>query len=210
MSQNRLPPPPAPPCLDSGYSSSQKGGTLIARDVTDLPAHLERLRDPDGYRPSACGNCGHDTLHVHDYRERLLAAEPGPAPVITVIRYLCPDCGATWRILPVFVARHLWRSWRVVQAHTLDSTPAASWPKVPGRTRRRWAARLRMAAARLAQVLSASGQALLKALVERLGPQATREQLVRQYASMMGVAADRQLAELAARVHGLAAGVRVM
>ncbi|MBE9509181.1 MAG: transposase family protein [Chloroflexi bacterium] len=211
MSQNGLPPPPAPPCLDKGYPSSQKGGTLIAQDVTDLSMHLKRLHDPDGYRPSKCNNCGHDVLHVHDYRERVLAAEPeaGP-PVITVIRYLCPACKATWRILPAFVARHLWRSWRVVQAHALDEARPSSWPSVPERTRRRWVARLRAAAARLVQALCTSGESLLKTLAARLGPQATREQLVRQYASTTEVAPSLYLAKLAARIHGLAPGVRVM
>ena len=209
MSQNRLPPPPSPPCLDKGYPSSQKGGTLIAKDVTALSMHLDRLRDPDGYRPSACKSCGHDVLHVHDYRQRVLAAEP-EQPVITVIRYLCPACKATWRILPAFLARHLWRSWRVVQAHAVDEAPPSSWPSVPQRTRRRWVARLRAAAAKLVQVLSDSGDSLLKGLAESLGPQVTREQLVVQYASTMDVAPGLGLAELAVRVHGLALGVRVM
>lgn len=211
MSQKKLPPPPAPSCLDEGYPSSQKGGTLIAQDVVDLSMHMERLRQLDGYRPSECLNCGHDVLHIHDYRWRVLAAEPGAeSPVIKVIRYLCPACQATWRVLPAFVARHLWRSWRVVEANTLEEAPACSWPSVPKRTQRRWAARLRTAASRLVEVLSASGQVLLEALVGRLGPQANREELVRQYASTMGTVSGLLLAELAAHVHRLAGGVRIM
>jgi hypothetical protein len=182
---------------------------LIVPDVVDFSMHRKRLCDPDGYRPSECRNCGHGVLHVHDYRERVLAADP-ESPVITIIRYLCPFCQATWRILPAFVARHLWRSWRVVEAHTLAEAPPSSWPSVPGRTRRRWVARLRAAAAKLVQIFSASGQALLPMLAVRLGPQASREQLVRQYASTRDAAPGRLLAELAAHIHVLAAGVRVM
>lgn len=209
MSQQRLPPPPALYCLDRGYSSSQKGGTLIAEEVIDLAMHLERLASVDGYRPSECLNCGHKVLHGHDYRERKLVAEPGSeCPVIRVIRYICLACEATWRVLPGFVARSLWRSWRVVAANTVDERPPRLWPLVPKTTRLRWNARLHMAATRLVQILSACGDVAIETLAKRLGPLATREDLVREYGSIVGGA--KALATLAARVHRLAAGVRVM
>jgi hypothetical protein len=44
------PPPPAR-CLERPYSSSQKGGTLIAEGVIDFESHKRHIADPDGYRP---------------------------------------------------------------------------------------------------------------------------------------------------------------
>jgi len=209
MSKHLLPPPPAPPCLERHYPSSQKGGTLISEDVRDLETHLKRICDPEGYRPPECKNCNHCTLHVHDYRTRVLAAEPD-LPAITVIRYLCPLCKATWRILPVFVARHLWRSWKVVEANALDDRPPPSWPKVPERTRRRWRARLLAAARQVVDVLASSGIALMKDLARRLGLEGTREQLVQAYATLKSLASGLRLAELASLVHHLAPGARLM
>ncbi len=69
MSQDRLPPPGQEVCLVRLRPSSQKGGTIIAEDVTDRATHDRRICDPDGYRPAFCPNCGERTLHVHDYRE---------------------------------------------------------------------------------------------------------------------------------------------
>ena len=60
--------------------SSQKGGTIIAEDVTDRATHDRRIRDPDGYRPAFCPNCGERTLHVHD-RQLLRRALAGQQPV---------------------------------------------------------------------------------------------------------------------------------
>ena len=93
MSQDRLPPPDPEACLVRLRSSTQKGGTIIAEDVTDLAAHGHRICDPDGYRPAFCPNCWERTLHVHDYRERKLLAEPGE-PVARVVRHACVGCEA--------------------------------------------------------------------------------------------------------------------
>jgi hypothetical protein len=46
MSQNRLPPPESEACLFQLRSSTQKGGTLIAEDVTDHATHERRICDP--------------------------------------------------------------------------------------------------------------------------------------------------------------------
>src|SRR5207253_2889976 len=70
MSQNQLPPPESEACLFRLRSSTQKGGTLIAEDVTEHAKHERRICDPDGYRPPFCPRCGKGPLHVHDYRER--------------------------------------------------------------------------------------------------------------------------------------------
>src|SRR3990172_8440174 len=114
MSQRRLPPPDPPACLVRLRPSSQKGGTLIAEAVTERAEHERRGCGPDGYRAPVWANCNGTVLHVHDYRERQLRAEPG-RPVATVVRHLCVACEAVWQTLPAFIARHLWRSWAVVE-----------------------------------------------------------------------------------------------
>lgn len=202
MSQDRLPPPQPPRYLECRYGSSQKGGTLIAEDVSDLEAHERRLCDPDGYRPARCPRCGHDVLHVHDYRLRVLRSDP-EQPLTRVVRHRCvgAGCGAQWLVLPLLLARHLWRRWEVVEASTLGRRPA-NWPPVPERTRRRWRARLRTAARVLIQVLAASGSAVLSRVAERVGLGAPR----RAVALALGV----PLSGAAALVHRLAPGLRLM
>src|SRR6266542_269234 len=159
MSHDRLPTPAGEACLVRQRASSQKGGTIIAEDVTDRALHERRICDPDAYRPTFCPRCGDRTLHVHDYRERILRAEPGE-PVARVVRHACVGCTAIWQIVPAFIARHLWRTWRVVE-HTLtvaEPSPAhretPRWPTVPERTRRRGQARWRRPAHVVAQVLA--------------------------------------------------------
>lgn len=211
MSQNRLPPPEPADCLVHRYPSSQKGGTLIAEDVTDRETHEKRLCDPDGYRPERCPRCTHDVLHVHEYRERVLRAEPGK-PVVTVVVHRCAaePCRATWRILPQFIARYLWRSWPVVETATLGRPRWADTPPVPKRTTRRWQARLRSPARLLVKVLVTSGSAALARLAQQIGRGGTRRALVMAYAAAMSTGARRRLAEPAALIHRLCPGVRLM
>jgi len=197
------PPPLPPPCLVRPYPSSQKGGTLIAEGVTDLAAHLERIGNPDAYRPLACPTCGHTGLHVHDYRERTLRAEAG-VPVARVVRYRCTheQCRARWLILPAIIARWLWRTWTVVERGTGMGPPAGRGPAVPRRTVRRWSARLQSAARPVVQALAMSGAAALVAVAQRLGLGATRTALVGAMALALG--------PLAALVHRLIPGLRLM
>jgi len=201
-------PPQPPKYLDRPYPSSQKGGTLIAEDVTDLETHQRRLSDPDGYRPSCCPRCGHGKLHVHDYRSRELLGEPrtrkkGETPSLTVVRHRCanPECQAHWRTVPALLARHLRRRWEVVEAATVGSRPQG-WPPVPKRTRRRWLARLRMGAGVLSQVLAASGSAALEAIAKRVGLAGTRLDVV--------VALGGSLSAVAELLHRLTPGLRLM
>lgn len=201
MDQSPSPPPP-PRHLEQPYPSSQKGGTLIVAEVTDLETHARRLCTPDGYRPAQCPRCGHRVLHVHDYRERVLRADPAGA-VITVVRYRCAAvaCGARWLLLPLLLARRLWRRWTVVTAATEGWRPSA-WPKVPARTVRHWRARLGLAGRRLTQVLAASGAPDLAAVATRLGLTPSRRQLVQALALPLGA--------VAALLHQLAPGLRLM
>jgi hypothetical protein len=212
MSQDRLPPPELEACLVRLRPSSQKGGTIIAEDVTDLDTHESRLSDPDGYRPSFCPRCGGTALHVHDYRERVLRAEPG-RPVASVVRHACVGCEAIWQTLPVFIARHLWRSWRVVEHTLTGATPAEQetrrWPPVPQRTQRRWRARWRRPARFLAQVLASCGEAW-STLASMLGSAATCADLVASYAGRVVAAAGHVLEAVAALIYRLQPKVRLM
>ncbi len=217
MSHDRLPPPNHEACLIRLRPSSQKGGTIIAEDVTDRAMHDRRICDPDGYRPAFCPNCGETTLHVHDYRERILRAEPGE-PVARVVRHACVGCAAIWQILPAFIARHLWRTWRVVE-HTLTGAgppPAPPtretrrWPPVPERTQRRWQARWRRPAQGVAQVLAACGEATWAALAAGLAPAARCAELVARYAAATATPAGQRLASVAALVDRLQPRVRLM
>jgi hypothetical protein len=215
MSLERLPPPEPEACLVRLRPSSQKGGTIVAEDVSDLATHERRLCDPDGYRPKCCPRCLQTILHVHDYRSRVLRAEPG-RPVARIVRHECIGCTAIWRILPAFIARHLWRSWRVVE-HTLKAdTPlpveaeTRRWPPVPERTRRRWYARWLRPARYLAQVLAACAEATWARLAGALALEATCADLVTACAREGLTVAGHLLAGVAALVYRLRPKVRLM
>src|SRR5262249_57182772 len=124
--------------------SRYKGGTLIAEDVRDFATHGRRIVDPDGYRPAACPRCGGQVLHVHDYPRRKPCGEPGLPPEIPIVRHICADpaCAATWRILPAFLARHLWRAWPTVERTVSEAPPPLGPAPIPERTERRWRSRL--------------------------------------------------------------------
>ncbi len=206
MTENRSLPPAAEACLIRPYPSSQKGGTLIAEDVLDLATHERRLCDPDGYRPVKCLRCG-ASVHIHALCPRLLLADPALLTEVVLFRCAARErCGAVWRILPAFLARHLWRSWRVVEEAT--ETPQRS--DVPARTRRRWAQRLASAARTLVVLLTSTASMMWSTLATAVGLDGRRLDLVRCYPSQMGPAPGQVLSELAGLVHRLAPGVRLL
>jgi hypothetical protein len=209
VSDHRSPPPAAAPCLDRPRPSSQKGGTLIAENVADLGTHRRLICDPDGYRPSECQNCYHPVLHMHERRYRLLLGDPEVTRVDIAI-YRCANCDGVWRILPRFVARHLWRSWRVVEAATSEAGTPPSQPKVPERTLLRWHERLRSKASLLVQLLATSGNPCLEAVVHALGIDAVRGALVASYTASFSLRPGAQLASLSALIHRLGPGIRLM
>jgi hypothetical protein len=195
-------------------SSSQKGGTIIAEDVTDLATHDRLVCNPDGYRPPFCPTCGSSRLHVHDYRERVLRAEPGD-PVTRVVRHECVVCEAVWQVLPAFIARHLWRSWRVVDHVLTGSVPATQeetrrWPAVPERTCRRWRSRWLRPARYLVQVLASCGDAAWSALAGELAAEARCADLVAAYAGAQATPAGQRLAVVAALIYRLQPKVRLV
>jgi hypothetical protein len=153
-------------------------------------------------------------LHVHDYRERQLRAEPG-APVTRIVRHDCADCDAVWQTLPEFLARHLWRTWPVVEQAMMGESlsiegSTGGWPRVPERTVRRWRYRWNAAARFLAQVFATCGEALWVALAAALGLDATRGELVEKYVALQSTRAGQRLGAVAAQVDRLHRGVRLM
>jgi hypothetical protein len=212
-----LPPPDPESCLITSRVSSHKGGTLVDEDVCDLDVHVRRISDPDGYRPAACPRCGHGGLHVHCYPERRLRGEAGMPPVVRIVQYICAssDCGATWRIVPRFLARHLWRAWATVErvvelgGRAVEPAVTAAMP-IPERTQRRWRARLAASARVLIMLLAVSGPAILEGLATRLGLDATRGELVVAHAALVDLAPGERLSALATLVHRLERGLRLM
>lgn len=206
MIGNRLLSSAPPSWLDRGYPSSQKGGTLIAEWVLDLATHEECLCRPERYRPKSCGRCG-SKVHVHDLRSRQMLGDP--AVSTEVMRFRCADreaCGATWLILPAFLARRLWRSWRTVAA-AVDRSEGTE--PVPARTRRRWRARLSCFARRVLVILTTASQSI-GVLATALGLDTLRIDVLEGYRREIQPDRDRSLAELAGLVHRLCPGVRLM
>ena len=199
MNQTSPAPPPTPPCLYRPYSSSQKGGTLIAVEVRDVERHLALVRSPDGYRPLACPTCGHPVMHAHDLRTRQCQLAGAP-PVIPVARHRCAhrECGAQWQTLPGFLARHLHFNWPEVEHACDGGEPRRRRPS--RRTTRRWLGRLASSAAQLVRLAcDAGGEVATKvraAVVE------TRRELID--------ALELSFAEVAALLHRLQRGVRLM
>jgi hypothetical protein len=190
-----------------------KGGTLINEDVQNLEAHERRLCDPDGYRPGRCARCGHDVLHVHCYPERHPRGELGMPAVVRIIQYVCAavECGATWRILPMFLARHLWRAWKTVERVVMPAgMPRSAAAPIPPRTEQRWRTRMAAAARVLVVLLAASGGVALEALASRVGLDASRADLAAAHAEVTRAAPTARLAALAELVHRLERGLRLM
>jgi hypothetical protein len=139
-------------------------------------------------------------MHVQEYRERRPRGDLEAKPTVDVLRFRCSACKAVWTVLPAFLARHLWRVWTTVGV-ILGSGERRVM--VPGRTRRRWRARLASAGRRLVSVLAVAGEELARTAA-MLGHEVSRGEVV---GALGGPA---RLAEIAGLVHRLAPGVRVM
>jgi hypothetical protein len=136
--------------------------------------------------------------------------------VVRIVRFVCCNCGAVWQVLPLLIARLLRSTWRVVEASTLGPAPPPTEPQVPARTLRRWRERLGCAARHAVQVLATSGDAALERLAGTLGLDATRCELVlayayaHAYAHALDIPCTERLASVAALLHRLAPGARLM
>ena len=175
------------------------GGTLIATHIETSEQQVAALADPDRVRPRSCQACRWPRLHVHERRTRLLGGLGSGRIQILIFRCANRPCRVVWRVLPAFMARYLWRRWSQVSA-ALDE--GSSRRPVPKRTRRRWRRRLREQARMLVVVLAQLGPRQAPALA-RIGLGASRGEVI-------GAFGLQRLAELAALVDHLAAGVRVM
>jgi hypothetical protein len=192
-----------------------KGGTLVAEEVRDLGEHQRRMADADAYRPGRCPTCGNETLHVHCRPERHPLREPSLPPVVPVLQFRCADavCRATWRVLPLFLARHLWHAWTAIERvmRPTDRLPKMSAaPPVPATTRRRWQARLASAARVLCALLAMSGGVTLAEVAMSAGLNATRGELLDTFNAMAGPAPGERMSVLAALLHRLERGIRLM
>jgi hypothetical protein len=176
-----------------------------------------RLAAPDAYRPSRCARCGHDKLHVHDRVERHPRGDPSLPLAIDVLVFCCASktCGATWRILPRFLARHLWYAWRAVEslvkpmaeAEAISSEP----PPEPAseRTQGRWRSRLASSGQLLRALLVIAGGVLGEVGVA--APQVcTREQVLDAFLVHVQPKTGGRLSAFAAVVHRLERGARLM
>jgi len=174
------------------------GGTLIAAHVVTHEQHAAALTNPSLERPEQCAACDFPRVHVHERRTRLL--DGLGSATVDILIFRCASCRVTWRVLPAFLARHLWRVWaRIVEA--LDEARERS--STPKRTRQRWLRRLRERATMLVVVLAQLGPARRPA-VTTLGLDALRREVIVAYGGLAS------LVELAALVDHIAAGVRVM
>ena len=190
------------PYLDRGRPAKQKGGTLLAPELRTLQEHEAALANPDMVRPSPCQRCRVAAVHVHERRRRVFRGEAEGPPGTEVLIFRCADqenCGAIWRVLPAFLARHLWRRWSLVGASVLRRP--AGRHRVARRTRQRWRARLQTSAAVLVALLGATGLERWTGLAARVGAAGMRRELIE---------AAKSLPELACAIDHGQPGVRVM
>ncbi len=142
-------------------------------------------------------------MHVHERRERRpreLVVDGEPVAVVTILIFACAVCQATWRVLPAFLARCLWRTWQVVEGETVGEREGGT-PPVPRRTRSRWRSRLLQAARVPVEVLATAG-GRLRDLAVRAGLDANRERVAHFFREGLGA--------LAVLLHRLSPGVRLI
>jgi hypothetical protein len=174
------------------------GGTLIASEIVTPDEHAAALAMPDLVRPRECAACLSRTLHVHERRTRKLDGLGSESIEILIFR--CAQCRVVWRVLPIFLARRLWRVWERV-GEALDDTRERS--STPERTRQRLRRRQRERGSMLVLVLGLLGPA--RSLpVAALGHEATRRSVIEAFGGLT------LLARLAALIDHLVPGVRVM
>ena len=209
MSAETLSPLPPPVCLTcSCVSRTIKGRTVIAEDVLDLEEHRRRLAIPDDYRAviGRCLQCGSERLHAHCFRERQLrpASTERPAKRLDVRLFRCANksCGAVFTVLPAFIARHLWRAWKTVEA------VARGRLKAPATTARRWFARLESDASELVQLFMDFGDCGVQEHLSETRPR-TRGALLEAMRARLG-AVTSAFALVAAQIHRLEGGLRLM
>ena len=207
--------PEAEACLTTSRVSKGKGGTLIAEEWTEPVKYAAAVSDANTFRPRTCLRCGWGSVHVHQWLRRFAKAHP-TIGWVTVICFRCADeetCGATWRVVPAFLARHLHRAWETVEEEAMVDAPplteARNAPPVPKRTVDRWRDRLMQTARFLVVLLTVEGGDVAKVCTD-VGLDGTREELVVAHAACVGAAPGKRLEPLAILAHRLERGIRLM
>jgi hypothetical protein len=144
--------------------------------------------------------------------ERHPRGDPLLPPVVVVLQFRCAAeaCGATWRVLPLFLARHLWHAWTAVERAVVQEVAAPTRPRISQRTKERWRARLASSARVLVVLLAMAGGVTLEGVATRVGLSGTRAELVTSYASVTATPEGERLSSLGALVHRLERGLRLM
>lgn len=216
MSNELLSPPQPEVCLTKSYKSREvKGGTVIAEDVWDRGVHRLKLLDPDAYRRyiGPCRSCDFGMLHALCFRVRLLrsAEKRGQVEEVDIRLYRCPKkkggCGAVYTVLPAFIARHLWRDWQTVE------DVCEGERKAPRRTTERWYGRLVCSAKQLVQLFQAAVVQTLKGSldwVKALSDNLTRGGFINTLRLSKVISPPNAFAQIAARIHRIEPGVRLM
>jgi hypothetical protein len=152
-------------------------------------------------------------VHALCFRTRTLRpADPSASAVVEDIRlFRCPKkgCGAVFTVLPIFIARHLWRDWQTVEE------VCAGRQEAPRRTTERWSGRLGSAARQLVQRFKASVLQTLNRIasqdwVTTLSESLTRSGFIAVLQGAGAIAAHHSFAQVAAWIHRVEAGVRLM
>jgi len=140
-------------------------------------------------------------MHVHDYRTRKPRGDEDWPPEIDTVRFQCARCDAVWLVLPVFLARHLWRVWTTVGV--ILGNGERRRVNVPKQTQRRWLQRAQTSGRKLTSVLAVSGEALARAATS-VGLDPSRREVVD------ALGGPGRLAGAAELIDRLAPAVRVM
>jgi transposase-like protein len=132
-----------------------------------LQQYIERLADPDCYRPGHCPQChAKQPLTAHGFYTRTLidAAFEG---VIRVRRYLCHACRRTVSLLPEFILPYLRSSLmvialflvaRLLSGQTIEAAARAAPPPMPYQRGQFWIRRFRAQAQALCAAMAALTQ----------------------------------------------------
>lgn len=194
--------------LNTPYAAKpgQRGGTIIAESVREVEEH-RRLLESGGYRPEGCPRCG-SFLHVLDQRPRKLRDLSGSTTQESICRYRCRFCRAVWQVLPGFIARHLHRTWDVVQTALAElSSPQRPATRATS-TLRRWRGRLTSSAVVLIQAMLEVG-ASVGSLLQKVGTRCIRSELVDSLARDGLIDEECRFQDLAGWIHRIYPGLRL-
>ena len=132
-----------------------------------LQQYIERLADPDCFRPGHCPQChAKQPLTAHGFYTRTLIDATFEG-VIRVRRYLCQACRRTVSLLPEFILPYLRSSLtvialfliaRLVRGQTIDGAARTGPPPMPYQRGQFWIRRFRAQAAALCAALAALTQ----------------------------------------------------